>query len=177
MGLLNFRKSKATPPPNDRSVGAYASHILDNDRDLSSPNIRDSFVNGRGMVYFGEDNLYPNAVNELYNISGIHSACVNFKRNTIVGGGYEWVNQNLSLSDQKKQKVFEIRSDFENLIDKVAIDYVKHGRAIVLLKVVNKEVVKAISVDPEKVRNDRSLLDMVKNSQNTMRKIRMNGKY
>jgi len=128
------------------------------DRDLSKPYVDDSYVGGNGMVYFGEENLYPNLLNNLYRSSPIHATCVNFKTNAIVGGGYEFKGYDEATLDKKKDiKKLEIRLKLKELTRGISQDFIKHGRACVLLTYSEekKTFVKARLIDPENVRNTR----------------------
>ena len=128
------------------------------DRALSKPYIDDNYVGGGGVVYFGEDNLYPNLLNNLYRSSPIHATCINFKTNALCGGGFEFEGYDGATLDQKKEiKKLEIRLKLKSLIRGISQDFIKHGRACVLLTYSEEKrcYVKARLIDPENVRNNR----------------------
>lgn len=156
MGFLNFNSNKK--PQGETVVTTsqdFLSQIAVGDRDLSKPFIDDHYVHNNGMVYFGHDNLYPNLLNNLYLSSSIHSTCVNFKTNTIIGGGWSWKDYD-SLSGQHKMdlKSWVAKHKFNDLIEQIAKDWVKHNRVYILLKFKEGKVVKSKLVDPANVRND-----------------------
>ena len=158
MGLFNFNSSsETTEKPQGESMD-FVTQINVGDRDLSKPYIDDRMVGYMGMVYFGEDNLFPNLTNNLYLSSPIHAACINFKTSAICGAGYEFKGyENLSLEKKKELKIFENRVKLKKLIKTITKNYVKHNRAHILLKYSKEEkrYTQAKLIDPEKVRNDQ----------------------
>ena len=159
MGLFNFNKKALEPTePSNENIGgemAFLAHVNVGDRDLSKPYIDEHRVGAGGYVYFGADNLYPEIYNNLYVGSGLHSACVNFKTNSIVGGGYEWIGvEKMTLDKQKAIRKLEIKLNLKKLMRTVAKDFIKHNRAYVLLRYDKNEntYIKAKAVDPSKIR-------------------------
>lgn len=157
---LNSQKDPEILDDPNEFNGQFGSigNISVGDRDLSKPFIDDNYVVGNGRVYFGEDDLYPSLLNNLYRSSPIHATCINFKTNSIVGGGYEFDGyDNASVDVKKKIKVLEIRHKIKKTNRKIVKDFIKHGRACILLKYSEKgkRYVKSIVIDPENVRNDR----------------------
>lgn len=133
------------------------SGINTQDQDLSKPYVDDLNSSGSNFARFGEDNLYPNILNELFISSVMHSACVNFKTWSIMGDGYQ-LNGYDDLSVDKKidMKFFERKSKFKSSIKRLTKDWIKHGRSIVILHY-NKEIKKYDyfkAVDPANIRNN-----------------------
>lgn len=126
--------------------------------DLSKPFVDDYNTRSARFVEFGESNLYPQILNQLYVSSPMHQACCNFKKYALCGDGYEWVDyDNLPMPEQIKIKQFEIMSGISKGIDKIALDWIKHGRVIALVRF-DKEANKYTHfriVDPEYIRNSR----------------------
>ena len=135
--------------------------ISTDNMDLSKPFIDDQFSRGVNWAYFGESNLYPQILNELYLSSPMHSACVDFKTWSIVGDGYEWADyDSLKASDKIAIKHFERHNDFKASFKKFSKDWVKHGRAIALLHYdkEKKEFDSFKIIDPSELRNNRETL-------------------
>jgi hypothetical protein len=110
-------------------------------------------------VNFGEDNLYPNMINQLEQRCGLHNTILNFKTQAVLSGGYEFVGQD-ALDVTKKieflQFVNHINSDYtlNDLINDITSDYVKHN--IVYLKLTfntkHDKVIKVERIEPSKMR-------------------------
>lgn len=134
----------------------FLAQISVGDRDLSKPYVDDTYSHNTGMVFFGIDNLMPELINNLYLSSGIHASCINFKMNSIAGGGFEWDNiEEATLTERKDIRKFEIKLNLKKLSKGISKDYIKHGRAIVLIRKVKGKNVSAKLLDPSEVRNDR----------------------
>ena len=58
---------------------------------IGGANLALPYVNGRyqvaGYIPFGQDNLYPETLNQMYYSSPLHGAIVDYKANAVVGGG------------------------------------------------------------------------------------------
>jgi hypothetical protein len=102
-------------------------------QDLSQPFV-DDYVNRTGGVWFGEQNLYPQILNQLYISAPMHQACCNFKKYSVIGNGYEWNDyDSLDVSEKIAIKQFETMSKFKKSSENVVLDFVKHGRVIALV--------------------------------------------
>jgi hypothetical protein len=79
-------------------------------------------------IYFGDDNMYPNILNELYYSSPFHSSIINFKQLNLVGSGYEVISPN-NLTEQQKIDINQMKFIFnENFINQMGMDFLIHGR-------------------------------------------------
>lgn len=167
MKIFNLNIGWAKPETvktENRSIENFRS-INTEGLDLSQPFVDDYFNRGFSWVYFGENNLYPQILNQLYISAPMHQACCNFKKYSIIGNGYEWEGYDgLSTSEKIALKQFETQSKWKRSTVKLTLDYIKHGRAIVLLRYSkdHKKYMYARVVDPESIRNN--LVDFMKDS-------------
>jgi hypothetical protein len=100
----------------------------DNSAGLNSHNERV----GGPWVWFGEQNRFPNYLNDLVNSSGLHSAIVEYKKNLIQGGGIELIPaSDMTTAALLQLKQFTQRPNayetLEELVEKITLDYVVHG--------------------------------------------------
>ena len=167
MGLFNFKSNKKRveiEPVNNVDSGEnqkfnLLQSIKTDSMDLSQPFIADSFNSGLKYVEFGKSNLYPQILNQLYLSSTMHAACVNFKTWSLIGDGYEWEGyDDLKAIDKIRIKTFERNNDLRLSSKKLTRDYIKHGRAIVLLHFNGEIYDKFKVVDPSEIRNNRGTL-------------------
>jgi len=125
--------------------------------DLSQPFVDDYFSRGYSWVFFGENNLYPQILNQLYISAPMHQACCNFKKYSLIGEGYEWDGyDSMGVAEKIQIKQFETMSKLKSNKSKIALDWVKHGRVIALLHF-SREHNKYTHfklVDPESIRNN-----------------------
>ena len=124
--------------------------------DLSQPYVDDFRTRGLSYVLFGESNLYPQILNQLYISAPMHQACCNFKKFTLIGNGYKWEGyDDLSVSEKIDIKQFETMSGLKKKKNKLVLDWIKHGRLIALVKY-SKEHNRYTHfrlVDPQEIRN------------------------
>lgn len=79
-------------------------------------------------IYFGEDNTYPNILNELFYSSPFHSSIINFKQLNLVGAGYD-VATSLNITEKQRIELEQMKYIFnENFINKMGMDFLIHGR-------------------------------------------------
>ncbi len=81
---------------------------------IGGANLALPYVNGRyqvaGYIPFGQDNLYPEVLNQMYYTSPLHGAIVDYKVNAVVGGGFNIIiekltnEEKLDLYDQLRDK-------------------------------------------------------------------------
>lgn len=117
---------------------------------LSLPYI-DTKYSVNNFVRFGVDNAYPQLLNQLYYTSPLHSAIVDFKTNAVSGGGYEFDKAKDSKSKLQAFE-FEIRLNFENLIQSMLKDLIIHSRVYFLICVGNSGTEVECHIGAEKVR-------------------------
>jgi len=83
---------------------------------LQLPLIRD--VRGKDWVYYGEENLYPQVLIDLYNNSAMHHTCVQAIKDGIIGEGIE------VIGDEVVNKHGET---VDEVFEKISQDYVIFG--------------------------------------------------
>lgn len=120
--------------------------------DLSLP-----YVNGRyqiaGYVPFGQDNLYPEILNQIYFTSPLHGAIVDFKVNATIGAGYELKTDKLTPEEKLALYTWEKKMKLAKSVKAVTKQLVIHNRVYFKLYFDEKGKVKSIeNVSPEKVR-------------------------
>jgi len=83
-----FSKKEEAPVNENVNVEGFRT-VNTEGLDLSQPFVDDYYSRGFSWVFFGEDNLYPQILNQLYISAPMHQACCNFKRYSVIGNGYE----------------------------------------------------------------------------------------
>lgn len=169
MGFFNFGSKKQTEVKLDNQSFSnenenskeysFLANIPVGDRDLSKPYINDSQQGANGMVRFGIDNLYPELINNLYLTSAIHSSCINYKTNSIIGAGYNLVDYNSSsIKDKREFKKFKIKNNFDNVLEIITKNYIKHGRSPILIRFKEGYPISFRVLDPSNVRSTRKTI-------------------
>jgi hypothetical protein len=152
MGLFNLRKSE---PVQVVEVGGYQSFstpfLKVPTTNLSLPFVDDRFQ-ARGYVPFGEDNLYPQYLNQMYYTSPLHSAIVNYKVNAVCGGGYELLVDGLTAMDKVDSYAAEKKIGIRRNMKPVLLDLIVHGRVYFIIHVKNGKAIKFKRLGAEKVR-------------------------
>jgi hypothetical protein len=119
------------------------------------------YVNGRyqisGWIPFGEGNLFPETLNQLYFTSPLHGAIVDFKVNATIGAGYELRTDKLTPQEKLDLYTWEKKLKLAKTIRKVTKQIVLHNRVYFKIYFDEKnKVVKMENVSPEKVRVNRA---------------------
>ena len=152
MGLFNLRKSE---PVQVVEVGGYQSFstpfLKVPTTNLSLPFVDDRFQ-ARGYVPFGEDNLYPQYLNQMYYTSPLHSAIVNYKVNAVCGGGYELLVDGLTAMDKVDSYAAEKKIGIRRNMKPVLLDLIVHGRVYFIIHLKNGKAIKFKRLGAEKVR-------------------------
>ena len=152
MGLFNLRKSE---PVQVVEVGGYQSFstpfLKVPTTNLSLPFVDDRFQ-ARGYVPFGEDNLYPQYLNQMYYTSPLHSAIVNYKVNAVCGGGYELLFDGLTAMDKVDSYAAEKKIGIRRNMKPVLLDLIVHGRVYFIIHLKNGKAIKFKRLGAEKVR-------------------------
>lgn len=110
-------------------------------------------------VAFGQDNLYPNHLNELYYSSPFHSSIINFKVLNLIGGGISY-NLDKAVTETQKVEATQMILKFDDLfLQQLAYDYMVHSR--ICHKIYwNEEHTKIIGIeriDPSWVRSGKKV--------------------
>ena len=119
------------------------------------------YVNGQyqvaGYIPFGEGNLFPETLNQLYFTSPLHGAIVDFKVNATIGAGYQLKTDKLTPDEKLDLYTWEKKIKLAKTVRLVAKQIVLHNRVYFKLYFDEKHKVKRIeNVSPEKVRINRA---------------------
>jgi hypothetical protein len=140
------------------------TEVLEGYQSFSTPfgkigggNLTLPYVNGRyqvaGYVPFGSDNLFPETLNQLYYMSPLHGAIVDFKVNAAIGAGYELKTDKLTPDEKLALYTFEKKMKLSKSVKGITKQLVMHHRVYFKLYFDEKGKVKTIeNVSPEKVR-------------------------
>lgn len=124
---------------------------------IGGGNLTLPYVNGRyqvaGYVPFGQDNLFPETLNQLYYMSPLHGAIVDFKVNAAIGAGYELKTDKLTPDEKLALYTWEKKMKLSKSVKAITKQLVMHHRVYFKLYFDEKGKVKSIeNVSPEKVR-------------------------
>jgi hypothetical protein len=157
MKLFGFNIGSKSEPQEKRSnPQTFSAFFPIGKENLSLPYI-DSLYTLNGVTQFGSDNLYPQKLNQLYFTSPIHTACIDFTVNAIIGGGYAWDTENDSAENKVEKMAFEKLNNFNKLSKLLTRDWLIHKRITVEVTKRGPKTVKLRRLDPETIRNDESL--------------------
>ena len=128
---------------------------------IGNANLSLPYVNGRyqisGYIPFGQDNLFPETLNQLYFTSPLHGAIVDFKVNATIGAGYQLKTDKLTPQEKLDLYTFEKKMKLAKSVRLVAKQIVLHNRVYFMIHFDEKNKVKRIeNISPEKVRINRA---------------------
>lgn len=124
---------------------------------LGSPFISPYYTIG-GIVQFGNDNLYPQILDQMYYTSPIHSTCIDFIGNAAVGGGYTYAIPAKTGVESVDLYTFEKKNKFKKMVRNLATDFLIHKRVcIVVKKDVNGKFKSFHRLNPATVRNNQTV--------------------
>lgn len=106
------------------------------------------------IVRFGEDNLYPQLLNQLYYTSPLHGSIIEFITNAVIGGGYTYKNNKLSSNEKIELMTFEKLNEFNKLVRLLTRDYLIHKRICIKVLKRKNNFTKFFRLDPSTIRND-----------------------
>ena len=118
------------------------------------------YVNGRYStnmwVRFGNDNLYPELLNQMYYSSPLHGAICDYKTNAVIGGGFVLATDKLTTPEKLELYMFERKTKLKHIVKAVTKQLIVHNRIYFKLCFDNnKKLVKIENISPEKVRISR----------------------
>lgn len=119
---------------------------------LSLPFISDR-LHKAGVIYFGQDNLFPQVLNQLYYTSPLHGAIVDFTCNAAIGGGFTVDNIGGDARAKVDFETFRRTHRLNVAVKHVARDLKLHGRVHFLIKRSQSgKYLKALRLDPSTIR-------------------------
>jgi len=119
---------------------------------LSLPRV-DRYYTQNGIVRFGEDNLYPQLLDQMYYTSALHSAAIDFTVNAVVGLGFKWDIEPSSGKDAVTLKQFERSNKLNKMIEELTRNYIMHRRMITKV-CKNGDYTSFKRIEPAMVRNN-----------------------
>lgn len=154
---FNIGKSTSVDMTETSSYQSFSTPFLK----VKGGNLSLPYVNARqqtnGYIRFGDDNLYPQLINQLYYTSPLHSSIVDFKTNAIIGGGYE-LKMDADIKATEKVDVYAIekRLNLKKTLNHITKDVLLHNRKYFILRFNSLgDLVGVKSIGAEKVRRDK----------------------
>lgn len=127
---------------------------------VGGANLSLPYVNGRyqvaGYIPFGQDNLYPELLNQMYYSSPLHGAIVDYKTNAVIGGGFNIMIDKLTNEEKVDLYAFEKKIKLKKIAPIVTKQLVIHNRVYFKLCFSDKgKLTKIENLSPEKLRRSR----------------------
>lgn len=152
MAWYNFNKKETTVVTTQD--GPLYSQFSTPFGKIGEGNLSLPYVRGYGSeryVRFGNDNLFPQIVNQMYFQSALNGSIINYKANATIGGGYELISNDTSAIQKVKEYTFIKKNKFSKLMRQLTKDLIMHGRVCVIIDPTTKDI-SIKRVGPEKVR-------------------------
>lgn len=121
---------------------------------LSLPYVNTNYKGGGGYIRFGNDNLYPQLLTQLYYVSPLHSSICNFIQKATTGGGYELTLPTMNNKEKFDYLVFEKKTRLAKLIPSITLDLIVHKR--VYFEIHKSGKLSYISADKIRTNTDKS---------------------
>lgn len=152
MGIFGKFKKDDTLKVVDTGYQSFSTPFLRvPNGNLSLPHI-DVRYTTQGYIRFGEDNLYPQYLNEMYYMSPLHGSIVDFKTNATIGGGYTFDESKLTDMEKVVLYAFGKKIGFKDTLKTITKDVILHGRCYFLIELKGGKTFNVKRVAPEKVR-------------------------
>lgn len=154
MAWYNFNKKQTTVVTTQD--GPLYSQFSTPFGKIGEGNLSLPYVRGYGSeryIRFGNDNLFPQIVNQMYFQSALNGSIINYKSNAVIGGGYELISNDTSGLQKVKEYTFIKKNKFNKLLRQLTKDLIMHGRICVIIDPTMKDV-SLVRVGPEKVRTN-----------------------
>ena len=125
--------------------------------DLGKPFIS-TWYTVSGIVQFGNDNLYPQILDQMYYTSPMHSGCLEFISRAAIGGGFEYKIPPVTGVEKVDLYTFEKKNKFKNIFRYLPINFLIHKRVCMLIKKdVNGKFISMKKLHPATIRNNQTL--------------------
>jgi hypothetical protein len=152
MGLLGKFKKDDTLKVVDTGYQSFSTPFLRvPEGNLSLPFV-DVRYTTQGYIRFGSDNLFPQYMNQMYYMSPLHGAIVDFKTNATIGGGYTFDESKLTDMEKVVLYAFGKKIGFKDTIKVITKDVILHGRCYFTIELKNGKTHNVKRIAPEKVR-------------------------
>jgi hypothetical protein len=124
---------------------------------VGGANLTLPYVNGRnqtnGYIPFGQDNLFPELLNQIFYSSPLHGSIVGYKVNAAVGGGFNIVADRLTPQDKLELYTLERKLNIKKVVPAVTQQLILHNRVYFKLCFDDKmKLIKIVNLSPEKLR-------------------------
>jgi hypothetical protein len=124
---------------------------------VGGANLTLPYVNGRtqtnGVIFFGQDNLFPELLNQIFYSSPLHGSIVGYKVNAAVGGGFNIVADRLTPQDKLELYTLERKLNIKKVVPAVTQQLILHNRIYFKLCFDDKmKLTKIVNLSPEKLR-------------------------
>jgi len=124
---------------------------------VGGANLTLPYVNGRnqtnGYIPFGQDNLFPELLNQIFYSSPLHGSIVGYKVNAAVGGGFNIVTDRLTPQDKLELYTLERKLNIKKIVPAVTQQLILHNRVYFKLCFDDKmKLTKIVNLSPEKLR-------------------------
>jgi capsid portal protein len=150
MGFFNFNKKQEIKIEEGPLYSAFSTPF----GKIGEGNLSLPFVRGYGSeryIRFGNDNLFPQIVNQMYFQSALNGSIINYKANATIGGGYEMTSNDTTAVQKVKEYTFIKKNKFNKLMRQLTKDLIMHGRVCIIIDPTTKDI-SIKRVGPEKVR-------------------------
>ena len=152
MGLFGKFKSDDSLKIVDTGYQSFSTPFLRvPEGNLSLPFV-DVRYTTQGYIRFGNDNLYPQYMNQMYYMSPLHGSIVDFKTNATIGGGYTFDESKLTDMEKVVLYAFGKKIGFKDTLKTITKDVILHGRCYFLIELKGGKTYNVKRVAPEKVR-------------------------
>lgn len=149
MGLFSFFSNKENNKQNqsfntlpiksdDSFLASFNRHwggLTNPEYDLSSPYV-DNVKRGYRYIKFGEDNLYPYHLINMYNSSAMHSSCIKFITDILLSSNLNFISSNLKTKSlEDKIRIENIKNIFDDdFLERFIQEFLIHGRVCFIVK-------------------------------------------
>ena len=156
MKLFGFNITKDTPIESETFQAFSTPFKPVGDANLSLPKIDGQYTQAGGYVPFGQDNMFPQLLNQLYYTSPLHGAIIDWKTNAVLGGGYELEMDRLTTK-QKVDVIAMMKSlGDRHIVKSVLRDIQIHNRVYFLGKKDNGKAKIKTRICPSKIRKNKT---------------------
>lgn len=106
-----------------------------------------------GVIYFGQDNLFPQLLNQMYFTSPLHGSIVDFTTNAVMGGGIDVQPVEDSAKNNIDVRVFMRKNKLNSMFKVLCRDFYLHRRIHILMNFSDSgKFLKMTRIDPSKIR-------------------------